>query len=293
MKVTAIAPWFGSKRTLSPYLNEEFGAHQAYWSLFGGSLADILGKPPCSMETATDLHGDVINLARVLANYETAVELYSRLRMVLMHEQLIVEAQERVVSRAFPPAPETPDVERAVDYMHISWCGRNGVAGTKGHNLSFCVRYTKNGGAPAKRWHSAIESIPDWHDRLRNVMILNDDAFSVVEKIEDAAGTVIYADPPYLVKGSKYLHDFSEWIEGDEKNDHVRLAKALNRFQKTRVVVSYYDHPALAVLYPDWRKRAIDVPKGLSNAAMRKSGEALKAPEVLLINDRRSGKHLF
>lgn len=35
-------------------------------------------------------------------------------------------------------------------------------------------------------------------------------------------------------------------------DDHARLAKELLRFKRARVVVSYYDDPRLAELYPDW-----------------------------------------
>ncbi len=48
----------------------------------------------------------------------------------------------------------------------------------------------------------------------------------------------IYCDPPYLVKGAKYVHDFTD-------SQHEDLAKLLRRFKHTRVVVSYYEHPAL------------------------------------------------
>lgn len=293
MELTAIAPWLGSKRNIVPFIVEECGQHSAYWSLFGGSLADILGKKPCSLETATDLHGELINLARVLAAEPLARQLYARLDPVLMHQQMIVEAQERVVARGpgTRPAPGVPDVDQAADYMLVSWCGRNGVAGTKSYNFGFCVRYTKNGGHAAKRWRSAVDSIPDWHDRLKNVTILNDDAFKVVERIEDSAGVVIYADPPYLVKGSKYMHDFTTWKDGDElnpQNDHTRLAMCLRRFQKTRVVVSYYDHPALDLLYPGWKKRKIEVTKSLVSGGKRDDENDTRAVEVLLVNEKRN-----
>lgn len=64
--ITAIAPWFGGKRNLAPAIVEELGPHRGYWEPFCGSLAVLLAKPRVSQETANDLHGDLINLARVL-----------------------------------------------------------------------------------------------------------------------------------------------------------------------------------------------------------------------------------
>src|SRR5205823_6470448 len=143
------------------------------------------------------------------------------------------------------------NVDRAYHYFICAWLGRNGVQGTESYNQGYCVRYTKNGGHGSTRYQSCISSIPAWRRRIRNVVVLNRDAFALLDKIEDAPGVVIYADPPYLVKGSKYVHDFSDGFL-DKKNDHERLAASLNRFKKTRVVVSYYAHPSLGDLYRGW-----------------------------------------
>jgi DNA adenine methylase len=91
-------------------------------------------------------------------------------------------------------------------------------------------------------------------------------------------GVVIYADPPYLAKGAEYLHDF-DWLA------HRRLATVLRRFQKTRVVISYYDHPDLAAMYPGWTKVDCAMTRAMASQGQRgERGNAEKAPEVLLIN---------
>ena len=113
---------------------------------------------------------------------------------------------------------------------------------------------------------------------MRDVTILHRDLFEIIPRIEDAAGTAIYVDPPYLAKGASYKHDFIP-------EQHSRLANLLRRFVKARVVVSYYDHPLLASLYPDWSRQEIVVTKALSNTA-----ESSKAVEVLLTNERAKGR---
>lgn len=277
MKVSAIAPWFGSKRNLAPTIVETLGRHRAYWEPFCGSMAVLLAKPAVAMETVNDLHGDLINLARVLADESTAVALYGRLSRMLMHEALFHEAAERWRARGRQPAPDAPDVDSAADFMVCSWVGRNGVAGTESYNQGFSVRYTKNGGHAATRWVSAVASIPAWHERLRSVTILNRDAFAILERIEDAVGVVIYIDSPYLRKGTRYVHDFAG-------EDHRRLAEALRRFKSTRVVVSYYDEPELEGLYPGWARVKIDVCKALASQNKRDTANETRATEVLLVN---------
>lgn len=275
--ITAIAPWFGSKRTLAPRIVAELGEHRAYWEPFCGSMAVLLAKPPATMETVNDLHGDLVNLARVVQHPTHGPTLYRRLRRVWMSETLHQEAAARFRERGNASAGELPDVDRAADYMLCAWLGRNGVAGTHSYNQGFCVRYTKNGGHGAKRWAGAVDSIPAWGRRLRGVTILSRDAFDLIEKIEDAPGVAIYCDPPYLVKGAKYVHDF-------KAEDHRRLANLLMRFTKTRVVVSYYDHPDLAALYPGWTIVHCPTTKALVNQGMRDKEGGTVAPEVLLIN---------
>ncbi|MCI0421333.1 MAG: hypothetical protein L0312_19255 [Acidobacteria bacterium] len=39
MKITAIAPWFGSKRTMAPEIVRQLGPHQFYLEGCAGSMA--------------------------------------------------------------------------------------------------------------------------------------------------------------------------------------------------------------------------------------------------------------
>jgi len=284
MKIKAIAPWAGAKRNLAGKIIEQLGKHRVYWELCAGSLAVLLAKEPCVMETAVDLHGDMTNLAFVLQDEDMAIDLYGRAARTLMSDELFADARQRLLEHRTAES-DIPHVERAFDYLLASWLGRNGVAGARNSKYGFCVRYTANGGHAAKRWRSVVESIPAWHYRLLNVTILRRDIFEVAERIEDKAGTAIYCDPPYFEKGFKYVHDF-------EPEDHVRLAAALDRFKQARVVVSYYEHEQLAELYPGWTKHKIDVSKALAHQGRRGTNNT-KAIEVLLTNDRSGQQGLF
>ena len=277
MKISAIAPWFGGKRTLAPVIVEELGPHSSYWELLCGSMAVLLVKPRSSNETVNDLHGDLVNLARVIKHERLGPMLYRQMRRWLLSEELFVEAATRYRRRTNTPATGEPDLERAADFFVCSWFGRNGVAGTQSYNQGFCRRFTRNGGHAATRWESAVASIPAWRRRMRHITILNGDAITLCERIEDDPAAVIYADPPYLVKGSTYVHDFTP-------ANHEALAAALRRFRRLRVVVSYYDDPRLAELYPGWTVRHCPVTKSLVNQGMRGQAGAVMAPEVLLIN---------
>ncbi len=276
MKIAALAPWFGAKRNLAQILVKEFGPHRVFWDVMCGSMSPLLAKPPCVLETVNDFHGDLINLARVIQDERLGSQLYRRLRRTLMSEVLHQEAVERCRVNGYG-GDMKPNVDRAYEYFLCAWLGRKGLSGTANYNHGFSVHYTANGGRAAIRWASVIESIPAWRRRLRNVTILCKDAFELLARINDEPGCVIYCDPPYLVKGEKYVHDFTE-------QQHSELAAAVRMFSRARVVVSYYDDPRLDTLYPSWTKRKIEVTKPLANQGRRDKGGAVMATEVLLIN---------
>ena len=277
MKIGSISPWFGGKRSMAPDIVEVLGPHRCYWEPFCGSMAVLLGKPVAQMETVNDLHGDLVNLARVLQDERDSQRLYWRLRRTLCSEDQHAESVG-ALRGSQPPSGGLTSFDRAYHYFVASWLSMNGMAGvatTSAHN--FARRYTSNGGSPGTRFVGAVESLPDWHERLRAVIVLNGCGIELCERIEDKAGTAIYVDPPYLVKGAKYVHDFT----GEH---HERLAAALNRFKLTRVVVSYYEHPELDRLYPGWKRLRVATTKGIVNAGKREAGRE-DAPEVLLVRN--------
>ena len=277
MKVKALAGWAGGKRGIAQWITSHFGPHKVFWDVPCGSLAVTLAKEPCAMETVVDLHGDVTNLARVVQVESTAVELYERLSRTLMSDALF---RDEVAKLRECKSYDSDDVsiDRAYSYFLASWIGMGGVAGTKSYNMAFAVRYTRTGGHAATRFRNAIESIPAWHLRLRHVTVLRRDLFDVLFRIRDEPGTVIYIDPPYVKKNFKYLHDF-------DLVEHARLANALKRFQKARVLVSYYPDQALDAIYDEsWSLSFRDVSKSMVSGNSRDNKNSTRAQEMLLCN---------
>jgi DNA adenine methylase len=287
--ISALVPWFGSKRTLAPRVIEELGNHQAYWENPCGSMAVMLAKPAVTYETCNDLHQDLINLALVIRDRKSAEELYRLAHPTLFAEDLCRLSKERTMS--YREAAADGNIERAYWYLVFSWFHINGIAGTKlSRTGNMCIRYSAKGGNGATRWRSVVESIPDWHERLLRVQIVSRDMFEIFDELDDAAGTAIYCDPPYILKKSRYLHDFptiEEEQRDSTKKGHLALAKALRRFKRSRVVLSYYQHPALADLYPGWTTidaTQLNVAKSMVNAGMRDDNGRTEAPECLLLN---------
>ena len=301
MKITALAPWFGGKRTLAPRIVAELGKHTNYFEPFCGSMAVLLAKDPSRQETVNDLHRDLTNLARVLAGGATCEALYALCARTIVSDGLLADAAAALAESEAPAGDEPADLQRAYWYFVQSWMMRNGCAGTnigepRGIGTQLAVRYTANGGSPSTRFHNAVASMPAWHERLLNVVVLNRDAFDIIPKIDDVAGTVMYVDSPYTPESrsgfsgagaqSRYKHEFKHGDKGGlfDGDDHARLAAALGEFKHARIVVSYYDCDRVRALYDGWTFVDCTMNKAITNGSRRGGAKRGDSPEVLIIN---------
>ncbi len=267
---------------MAPTIINTLGPHNAYWEPFCGSMAVLLAKPKCRMESVCDLHGDLINLARVVRDRKASQKLREIVRLMWCGDDELRLANAELKRTA---CTDELDVERAATYFAASWMGRNGVAGLRESKTTtkLCVRWTNSSGSAGTRWSNAVHSIAAWHRRLQSVVVLRRNGFEVLEQIADEPDAVIYCDPPYLAKSDTYEHDFTN-------EHHKRLSLILQRFRKARVVLSYYDHPRLQELYPSWSLKDCSRLKNLGNTNLNKP-KAI-APEVLLVN-RSESSSLF
>lgn len=299
MKIKSIAARFGGKRAMAPFIVRQLGTeYTQYFEPFCGSMAVLFAMEPRGSETVNDLHGDLVNLARVLQS-KCAYELYDRAMRTLVSEAVLEDA-EAVLKEPIGGDFNLCQVNRAFWFFVASWMARNGVAGTAATTYQIAVRWTPNGGSPATRFRSCVESIPAWHERLRNVVILRRDAFEIIPKIDDDKHTAIYVDPPHaaesrgLDKGKSsrcgtYLHEFNHGSlfdaadDRDGKDDHERLRDQLAAFKRARIVVSYYDCPRVRELYKGWTFIDCSRLKNLhqQNGRGQRSKEA---PELLIVN---------
>lgn len=270
--ILCAAPWAGGKRRLAPRIVELLGEHDTYVEPFVGGCSILPQKAPCEREIVNDANPAVVNVLRAMRHNE--YQLSRMLGPMAFDRQTFENAKSLLASIA--PGADLIGTDIAAAQLVVWWMGANGYAGTTKTGW-FAQRHTKTGGDPAVRWESFKRSLPALSARLRNVEIHSRDFRDFITEEKDRPGLAIYADPPYLSKRITYAHDFTP-------QDHADLAAILNQFRRARVVVSYYDAPELATLYPADRWERIEVGVSKSSANSRRGATKTEAVELLLVN---------
>lgn len=285
-RVTALAPWYGSNRTLAPHAAALMAGAKWVGVPFAGGMAEVPHFATATTVMVGDIHTHVMNLAMVVATPKGNKFIRERVAATPYHERVLAEAQTRCLARAAGrqrPDAKNPDYAWALDYFLCAWMGRNGRAGTKGEFSSgMSFRWEAGGGDSATRLRSAAASLEDWLDVMRRCNFVCMDGFAFIGRTLDGEDIGLYVDSPFPGLGDHYEHSFSD-------ADHVRLATDLRRFKYTRVVVRFYDMPVVRKLYPQsqWRWHHIEGGRKSTNES---------PPEVLLTRNvpkpQKSSKHV-
>lgn len=272
--VTTLVPWFGTNRTLAENVGGALKGCSWVAVPFAGGMCELRHLTARTIYVS-DLHGAVINLANVLKHPRHGVLLIRRLRRLPYHPEVLADAQDRCREHAEARNPDP--IQWAEDYFVAAWMGRSGKAGTKGElSGGFSTRMTAKGGDHATRFRAGIEGLLDWRAIFPRCTFFVRNAFEVLPEVVDVEENGVYADSPFPGAGRSYLHNAGSGEK--ERNWHERLAGALGRFQRTRVVARFYDHPLVRELYPApaWTWHELDGGRAATNEAR---------PEVLLVRN--------
>lgn len=90
----------------------------------------------------------------------------------------------------------------------------------------------------ASAWLSAVEGLPEVHERMKRVVILNDDAIKVIQQ-QDGPRTLFYLDPPYVHETRTVKDAYQHECDAEH---HRRLLEAL-RSVAGRLILSGYRNP--------------------------------------------------
>jgi len=178
---------------------------------FGGGAVTLAIDPDGLSEAVNDVHGELINFWRVLQS--TPDRMLHALWGTPLSEKMFQDAQN------FANHPDA--VQRATSFFVRCRQSRQGLM----RDFATPTRRLRRGmNENVSAWLSAVEGLPEVHERLKRIEIRNMDACEFIRKYDDPAA-VFYCDPPYLHEtrstgGGEYRHEMTE-------RDHVRLLETL------------------------------------------------------------------
>lgn len=251
----AVLKYPGAKNRIADWICSYIPPHDVYLEPFAGSLAILLNKPRCHIETVNDLDKDIVNFFRILR--ECPDELKKRI-------ELTPYARDEYKT-AFEPTEDV--IEKARRYCVRCW---QGFGNSQLYNNGFKTGQQTHSPNPAMAWAEIPETLLLAAERLKGVQIENLPALELMKRY-DTPDVFIYMDPPYLPetrKGYLYKHEMT-------RADHEELLKAAVD-HPGKIMISGYDNDLYNDYLSGWRKAYKD-----TNAEC-----GLKRREVLWMNYR-------
>lgn len=252
----------GAKARLANWICSYMPKHDVYLELYGGSMAVLLNKPRCHIETVNDLHGEVVNFFKVLRDdseeLQRLIELtpYSREE----YDKAYQESQN--------------DLERARRFCVRCW---QGIGCANLYHNGFKSGQQTTSPNPAKAWAELPRTIEGVSKRLQGVQIENLDAMELLKRY-DTKDVFIYADPPYILstrKSNLYKYEMSD-------KEHIVLLEALLN-HSGKVMISGYDNDIYNHYLKGWRKAEKET----------LAEQGLKRTETIWMNYSNSQMNIF
>ena len=217
-----LADWIHSLSPPSVCDDPERGYTHRYIAHFGGG-GEFWNWLPIDgiSETINDRNGELVNFFAVLAN--SPDELVRRLSVTPFSEDVWRSSLDR----------DTDDpIERAVTFFVRYRQSRQGL----GKDYSTPTRRVRRGmNENVSAWLSAVDGLPECHERLRSVEIRNMDAVKFIDKY-DHPRALFYLDPPYLHETrsstGEYEYEMSE-------QEHRALLERLEGIQGKFMLSGY------------------------------------------------------
>ncbi len=249
--------WHGGKYYLRKWIVELMPPHLHYVEPFFGGGGILLARDPqrdwlatgdekltaasqgCS-EVVNDLHGELINFWRVLQDPAHFDKFRQRMEMTPFSEAEF----DRALELSHNQDPKATAVERAIQFFILARQSRQGLMrdfATLSRN-----RTRSRINEQASAWLNVVEGLPAVHQRLKGVVILNQNATDVIRK-QDGLKTLFYCDPPYVHETRATTGEYA--FEMNEA-EHVQLLETLSSIQGKFMLSGYPSD-----LYTKWEQK--------------------------------------
>lgn len=198
MKINTPLRTHGGKHYLASKIVGLMPPHMHYVEPYFGGGSVLLAKDPNGVsEVANDIDGDITNFWQVLRDRNTFDELRWMSHFTPFSEAEWDRARSAMVERGGDTV-EDDDVDRINRAWRFFVDCRMSLAGRMKAFTGVTKTRTRRGmNGEVSAWLSAMRGLPEVHDRLKRVLILNRDATDVIRG-QDGPETLFYLDPPYL-----------------------------------------------------------------------------------------------
>jgi len=245
--------WHGGKYYLAKKIIALMPKHLHYVEpYFGGGQVLFQKDPQGVSEVVNDIDGELMNFWRVLRDRSLFDGMMARLIATPFSQHCFEEA---LVNQ------ETGPIGRAVAFFIKYRQSRQGL----GKDFATLSRNRTRSGMneQASAWLGAVEGLPEAHERLRRVVVLNSDALDVIRQ-QDGPNTLFYVDAPYVhdTRTAKSAYRFEMTDE-----QHEQLVAMLVNI-RGKAIVSMYHHPIYDVLASKygWSLVECDLPNNASGS---------------------------
>jgi len=228
MKPRSPIYFFGGKGNMVTKLLKLIPPHKIYVEVFGGGASLLFAKPPSPVEVYNDLDSGLVNLFRVLRDPEKFEKFYKLVCLTPYSRE-----EQNFCYKTWEQCED--DVERAYRFWIVA---RQSFSGRIHSSWSYAVKtYYRGMISTCSKYLSAIEHLPEFHERIMRVQIENRD-FRKIFSSYDTEETLFYCDPPYVPDTRRdrkvYRHEMS-------LEDHKELVDILLNV-KGKVLLSGYRH---------------------------------------------------
>ena len=252
--------WHGGKQYLAKRIIELFPPRDSYVHYvepyFGGGAVLFAHDPEGKSEVANDINGNLMNFWLVLRDETLLRELQHVLSLTPFAEPFF---RESLRQQDFDGTQAR--VRRAFWFFVRYRQSRQGL-GKEFATLS--RNRTRRGmNEQVSAWLSAVEGLPEAHERLKRVVILNDDAVNVIRQ-QDGPKTLFYCDPPYLHETRNVTDAYEHEMTIEQ---HTLLLACLSKIKGRFLLRGYPSnlYQTAEKLY-GWRREDIPIDNKASSA---------------------------
>jgi DNA adenine methylase len=254
--------WHGGKHYLADRIIRLMPPHIHYVEpYFGGG--QVLFRKPCEgiSEVVNDLNGHLTNFWFTLQGQKTFAEM----RRVI-EATPFSEAEFDFTDNLYERTPNPGNVAAAAAFFIRYRQSRQGL----GKDFATLSRNRTRRGMneQVSSWLSAIEGLPEAHERLKRVVILNRDALDVIRQ-QDGPNTLFYLDPPYLHETRAVTNAYEFEMS---KKQHEELLEVLSEIQGHFILSGYPSHVyAWVERREGWNRIDIDIDNKASAAKKKQT----------------------